>query len=322
MRSFLKCSTGNCMAGRAGLITFVLIYLLSCSPAKPGNQCLQGNCENEWSRLKLENGQLYEGQFTSGAITGYGLMVYADQSVYEGFFKNGKRHGYGGYKIESRQYIGEFQSDKFRGFGVYVFYNAGVPVQYFAGNWRNNQLNGLGWFQAFDDGRFYAGQFKNDEFTGNGYLDRIEPDQNTQYRFRYVGDMQNGRYHGEGILFSSDGRVYSGIWEKGELIRGAMVVLDMTGIPEDYYRGAFEKLEPMGQGKWRFHDGRLYVGEFRDGKFHGQGTFHYPSNGYNAQKRYDGKFESGEFHGQGVLTYQDGRKQTGLFEHGKYVKEK
>jgi len=46
-----------------------------------------------------------------------------------------------------------------------------------------------------------------------------------------------------------------------------------------------------------------YVGEKKDGWFHGKGVFTYP-NGV----KYEGEFSKGEFHGQGKLTYPNGVK--------------
>ena len=60
-------------------------------------------------------------------------------------------------------------------------------------------------------------------------------------------------------------------------------------------------------------DGRKYVGEFKDGKPHGQGTFTY-SNG----DKYVGEFKDGIRHGQGTLTYVDGDKYVGEFRRGEF----
>ena len=40
-----------------------------------------------------------------------------------------------------------------------------------------------------------------------------------------------------------------------------------------------------------------YVGEFKDGKFHGQGTLTLPNG-----DKYLGAFKSGKKHGKGILT--------------------
>ena len=59
-----------------------------------------------------------------------------------------------------------------------------------------------------------------------------------------------------------------------------------------------------------------YVGEFKDGKFNGQGTYTY----YSGDK-YVGEFKDGTFNGQGIEFNADGSiQQSGIFEKGKLVR--
>jgi len=59
-------------------------------------------------------------------------------------------------------------------------------------------------------------------------------------------------------------------------------------------------------------DGRKYVGEFKDGKMHGQGTFTH-TNG----SEYVGEWRDGKPNGQGTLTHSDGSERVGEFKDGK-----
>ena len=54
-----------------------------------------------------------------------------------------------------------------------------------------------------------------------------------------------------------------------------------------------------------------YVGEFRNGKFHGFGTYT-GSDGY----KYVGGFKDGLEHGQGTYSYSDGFQYVGEFKGG------
>ena len=54
-----------------------------------------------------------------------------------------------------------------------------------------------------------------------------------------------------------------------------------------------------------------YVGEYKEGKFHGQGTF--TTNG----GKYVGEFKDGREHGQGTYIYHDGRKYEGEWKDGR-----
>ena len=59
-------------------------------------------------------------------------------------------------------------------------------------------------------------------------------------------------------------------------------------------------------------NGSQYVGEYKDGKFHGQGTLT-AANGHE----YIGEFKDGKLHGEGTLTLANGTKYVGEFRNGK-----
>ena len=56
-----------------------------------------------------------------------------------------------------------------------------------------------------------------------------------------------------------------------------------------------------------------YVGEYKDGKRHGQGTYTW-SNG----EKYKGEWKNGKEHGQGTFTFPDGGKYVGEYNDGRY----
>ena len=58
-------------------------------------------------------------------------------------------------------------------------------------------------------------------------------------------------------------------------------------------------------------DGSKYVGEWRDDKPHGQGTYTF-ADGEN----YVGEFKDDKSHGQGTFTWFDGSKFVGKFNDG------
>ena len=70
-----------------------------------------------------------------------------------------------------------------------------------------------------------------------------------------------------------------------------------------------------GQGTFTYN-GDKYVGEFKDGMFHGNGTDTYASG-----DKYVGELKVGKMHGQGTFTYAIGDKYAGEFkdnlQHGK-----
>lgn len=53
--------------------------------------------------------------------------------------------------------------------------------------------------------------------------------------------------------------------------------------------------------KVNHYSNSTYVGETKDGWYHGQGVFTYPSG-----VKYQGSFFKGQFHGEGTLIYPNG----------------
>jgi len=64
------------------------------------------------------------------------------------------------------------------------------------------------------------------------------------------------------------------------------------------------------KSKWA---GDKYVGEYRNGKRNGQGTYIYPSGA-----KYVGENRNGKQHGQGTYTASDGEKYVGEWRNGKF----
>ena len=64
--------------------------------------------------------------------------------------------------------------------------------------------------------------------------------------------------------------------------------------------------------------GSKYVGEWKDGKRHGQGTLYYLADNQFKGDIYVGEFKDGKWHGQGTYTFADGRVKEGIWEYGKF----
>jgi len=79
----------------------------------------------------------------------------------------------------------------------------------------------------------------------------------------------------------------------------------------DKYVGEFKDDRPSGQGTYTFPGGQKYVGALRDGTFNGQGTVTF-SDG----SKYVGAFRDGKRHGQGTQTFPSGEKYVGEFRDG------
>ena len=115
---------------------------------------------------------------------------------------------------------------------------------------------------------------------------------------------------GLGGTTDSSGNIYVTGKTRGDLEDIAAVEYD------DNIKSGIEYRRGVGLfGKWRRKPGETYVGERKDGKYHGQGTLTYS---YDDQYRgeFKGEFKDGEYHGQGTFTNPDGTKYVGEFKDG------
>ena len=74
-----------------------------------------------------------------------------------------------------------------------------------------------------------------------------------------------------------------------------------------------------GHGTTTYASGDKYVGEWRNGKKHGQGTYTFPRGSKNAFCcKYVGEWKNGIPNGLGIHTYADGRVQEGIWGNNKF----
>ncbi len=77
-----------------------------------------------------------------------------------------------------------------------------------------------------------------------------------------------------------------------------------------------------GYGTFKYANGDTYVGNFRNGQFHGKGKYLWANENIKGYKglhyeRYEGGFANGKFEGQGTLTLDDKTGYKGGFVNGK-----
>ena len=83
----------------------------------------------------------------------------------------------------------------------------------------------------------------------------------------------------------------------------------------DQYVGEFKDGKRHGQGTYTYVSGATYVGEFKNGRKHGKGTMTYA---YGDQ--YVGEWKDDKFHGQGTYTKPNGARYVGKWERGAKTK--
>jgi hypothetical protein len=67
-------------------------------------------------------------------------------------------------------------------------------------------------------------------------------------------------------------------------------------------------------GTYLWSSGEQYVGEFKDGKQHGQGNYTYVSG-----ENYAGEFKENKYHGRGTFTFANGMVKEGIFKDDKFL---
>jgi hypothetical protein len=82
--------------------------------------------------------------------------------------------------------------------------------------------------------------------------------------------------------------------------------------PNGAYVGEFKDGKFNGQGTYTHSSGNKYVGEFKDGMRHGQATFTFASG-----DKYVGEYKDDKRSGRGTFTFADGGKYVGEYKDGK-----
>lgn len=123
---------------------------------------------------------------------------------------------------------------------------------------------------------------------------------------RYEGNFADGKIHGQGILYFSNGDKYVGDWidhyreGKGK----------MTFKTGDVYEGDFKRSRINGKGVMVFVSGDKYEGNWKDNLQHGFGKYFYAGG-----DRYEGEFNAGKLQGKGSMFYKDGSKFSGNWKN-------
>jgi hypothetical protein len=78
----------------------------------------------------------------------------------------------------------------------------------------------------------------------------------------------------------------------------------------DILKGDFHEDKRQGRGTFHFANGNVFVGQFSNGVFEGEGRYTFEGGSY------EGEWRSGRYHGQGSLQFADGSSYRGHFNDG------
>ena len=143
----------------------------------------------------------------------FGLDKFPDGDIYEGEFKNGKRHGKGIYTFaDGEKHIGEFKNDTLNGRGISFF----ISGNKYEGEFKNGKRHGRGVF-TFANGEKYTGEYINGKRNGRGIV--IFPNGDN-----YEGEYKNGKRNGEGIYtFANGAKPKEGVWKDGKFLYSKLI---------------------------------------------------------------------------------------------------
>ncbi len=246
------------------------------------------------------DGGQYYGTLVSGVYEGKGKIVWDNNDYYEGSFRKGLYHGQGKMVVKnSIVYEGEFTEGKITGFGTMSYHEGDIYTGFF----KDGRQEGEGKYQY--QNTLYEGTFINNKLHGKGrFLD--------EFNNLYVGEFVDGMFSGDGVYTTSDGQIYDGVFNAGQIVEGTYKNIDGTN-----YTGGFSGWLYQGQGKLITKKSE-YVGAFAYGFYEGKGRLSL-SNG----DVYDGDFLYGTYDGEGTLTLVnsiDGVKEkSGQWRDGRFI---
>ena len=135
------------------------------------------NCKGTYTKTHAAYGdKIFEGEFKNGRRHGQGTETFANGEIYEGEWKDGERNGqgthtyaYGDNNKYVEKYVGEWKDGKRSGKGTYTRAYGDKYVDKYVGEWNQDTMWGQGTF-TYANGDKYVGEFKgrkrHGKFTG------------------------------------------------------------------------------------------------------------------------------------------------------------
>lgn len=119
---------------------------------------------------------------------------------------------------------------------------------------------------------------------------------------RYIGDLKDGKMHGQGKLYMNDKLWYEGDFALGEISGSGTFYF--RGKP--IYKGELTNRVADGKGMFYRLDGnKFYGGDFVNGVLHGYGITYFDKSYGENVVQYEGGYENGLRNGQGKLYSSD-----------------
>lgn len=174
---------------------------------KNGNA--EGTGEYSWT-----DGSRYEGNVNYFKRQGEGVFSCSSGQAYEGTWKNGLRDGKGTQYYNDAKTVsfkGSWRKGLRHGFGTMTYISGNV----YEGEWVEDKKSGHGVMTWSDRQELYIGMWENDLANGEGEHIWTETPQKSFQRQTcnlYRGSFKDGKRHGFGTFFYSNGSQYTGQW--------------------------------------------------------------------------------------------------------------
>ena len=208
----------------------------------------------------VPTGKFFECEYIDGKKNGLGIGIFLsiDGSTYEGYWRDGEKHGHGIHTHKNGSvYDGEWQDNKKHGHGIYTYYGSRYD-----GEWLDDKQHGKGRV-IFNEKSSYDGEWENNKIHGKGHYIYANGSE-------YIGDFNNGIKHGYGIYISKKhGSKYEGNWLFDKQ-NGYGICTYKDGA---IYNGNWTNNKRNGIGQFTYQNGNIYEGEWKDNERHGSGEF-------------------------------------------------
>ncbi|OLQ08607.1 Phosphatidylinositol 4-phosphate 5-kinase 5 [Symbiodinium microadriaticum] len=153
----------------------------------------------------------YRGEWIEDLQSGYGVESWDEGCHFEGEFKAGQKNGQGIYYwSDGSRYEGAWRRNAIHGPGYYV----GADRREFHGLWQNSAIHGCGAY-SWPDGRKYEGE-KLGSMKASGWTANSTAKEDTTTR--YEGFWLDGKQHGQGRYYHTDGYSLLALWDQGRRV--------------------------------------------------------------------------------------------------------
>jgi TolB-like protein len=129
---------------------------------------------------------------------------------------------------------------------------------------------------------------------------------------RWIVDPKSGCEVYNGKPTPNDSVSYSGGCEKGRASGNGTAQWFVNKKPSGKYVGQWKEGKNHGQGTHTWANGNIYVGGYTDNKMQGQGTKTWADG-----DKYVGKYKDNKMHGQGTYVWPDGDTYVGEYTNDK-----